>query len=319
MNAAQLALWQKIEAFQVNQPGTRFTFEDRLARENRWTPAFARRVVGEYKRFLLLAMVAEHPVTPSDEVDQAWHLHMVYTRSYWEDLCGKVLPRPLHHGPTRGGHSETIKFTNLYELTLDSYRRVFGETPPEDVWPATRVRFGRAPNFQRVNTAENWVIPRPRLTPARLVAISLVTLSLAGAGMALGSGTLGQQGTSPVLIGVGIVVLFATLGGAAFMSYRAAKKAAARRDSARPADGTSGCSHGFFPIWMGGGGGSGDKGHKGEPGNQDGPDGPESGGNASGNDAGGNDSGGSDGGGGSDSGGSGCGGGGCGGGGCGGS
>ncbi|MEK6230809.1 MAG: hypothetical protein N2A42_03075 [Luteolibacter sp.] len=33
----------------------------------------------EYKRFVALAMLAGHPVTPSEEVDQAWHLHLVYT------------------------------------------------------------------------------------------------------------------------------------------------------------------------------------------------------------------------------------------------
>jgi hypothetical protein len=252
MNAAQLALWRKIEAFQVNQPGTRFTFEDRLARENRWTPEFARRVVGEYKRFLLLAMLAEHPVTPSDEVDQAWHLHMVYTRSYWEELCGGVLPRPLHHGPTRGGRAEDTKFTNLYERTLATYRAVFGQEAPADIWPVTATRFGRAPSFQRINTSENWIVPKPRLTPGRVVGAgaALVAVGMAGCGVALGSGggILGA-GTSANALTIGLiaVAVVVTLGLVLSGLRRASRSGSAGRSNR--ADASSGCSPGFV-WWM---------------------------------------------------------------------
>ena len=61
------------------------------------------RVIEEYRKFLYLLASAGHPVTPSDQVDQAWHLHLTYTRSYWEDLCEKTIGKPLHHGPTKGG------------------------------------------------------------------------------------------------------------------------------------------------------------------------------------------------------------------------
>lgn len=253
MNAAQRELWRKIEAFQVNQPGTRFTFEDRLARENRWTPEFARRVVGEYKRFLLLAMVAEHPVTPSDEVDQAWHLHMVYTESYWEDLCGRVLGRPLHHGPTRGGKIESIKYHNLYELTLDSYRRVFGHDAPEDVWPATRTRFGRAPNFQRVNTAENWVVPKLRLTPGRVMGAgaTLVAASLTGCGVFVAAGST-QPGTSlaPLLLIPGLLGMIGLVVWVLARSVKAGMSEADRMHRPVRRDSTSGCTSAGNPMFM---------------------------------------------------------------------
>ena len=59
----------------------------RLASENGWSREYAVRVMQEYRRFAFLAVAAGHPVSPSDAVDQAWHLHLVYTRSYWDEFC----------------------------------------------------------------------------------------------------------------------------------------------------------------------------------------------------------------------------------------
>jgi hypothetical protein len=79
-------------------------------------------------------MRAGHKVSPSPAVDAAWHEHLCHTRSYWDDLCGRVLGRPLHHEPSRGGAEEAAKHAAMYAQTLASYRRWFGE-PPADVWP----------------------------------------------------------------------------------------------------------------------------------------------------------------------------------------
>ncbi|HSU15174.1 hypothetical protein [Longimicrobium sp.] len=125
----------RLQAFSPDEPGVAFSFSARLARENGWTPEHARRVTREYLRFVYLAMTAGHPVTPSAKVDEAWHLHLTYTRSYWEEMCGRVLGRPLHHEPTRGGTAEDAKFEDQYARTLASYRAAFGHEPPFDIWP----------------------------------------------------------------------------------------------------------------------------------------------------------------------------------------
>lgn len=78
------SLREKIESFQLDEPGAALPFTSRLAREQGWNHAFAGRVVAEYLRFIHLAMTAGHPVTPSEATDQAWHLYLIYTRSYWE-------------------------------------------------------------------------------------------------------------------------------------------------------------------------------------------------------------------------------------------
>lgn len=164
MNDQMLALWTKLQAFEIDgDGGAEFSFERRLARENGWTSAYTRRVVAEYRKFLLLARCAGHPITPSDQVDQAWHLHLTYTRSYWDRLCAQVLERPLHHEPTKGGSREDAKFEDWYARTLESYRQIFGEEPPHDIWPEGADRFDPDLRFKRIDSASNYILPKRRV------------------------------------------------------------------------------------------------------------------------------------------------------------
>ena len=157
MSAEAQELWQRLQAYQLDQAGASLPFSARLARENGWTLRFTIRVVQEYKKFLLLACCAGHPVTPSVEVDQAWHLHLVYTHSYWKELCAKVLGKEVHHGPTPGGQEAQDGYRNLYEETKASYERLFGVAPPVDIWPSTEQRFGSF-KLQWVDRARFWVL-----------------------------------------------------------------------------------------------------------------------------------------------------------------
>jgi hypothetical protein len=172
----------RIQAFSPDEPGIVFPFSARLARENGWTRPFAERVVEEYRRFLYLAMTAGHPVTPSVQVDQAWHQHLTYTRSYWDELCGRVLGRPLHHEPTKGGSAEGDKFVDWYARTLDSYRAAFAAEPLRDIWPAPAERFAGEARIVQVSAATHWVIRKPRL-PRGIAgaAAAFVALLLAAA------------------------------------------------------------------------------------------------------------------------------------------
>lgn len=128
-------LWINLRAFEIDESGG---FQERLAREQGWTSEYAGRVIDEYRRFLFLCCRAGHEVTPSTAVDEAWHLHLIYTRSYWVRLCAGVLPRPLHHDPGRGIPADESRFRDQYRRTLESYRHWFGE-PPADIWRTTPV------------------------------------------------------------------------------------------------------------------------------------------------------------------------------------
>lgn len=179
MNVQQAELYQRIQAFSLDNPDASLSFSKRLARDNAWTAQYSQRVIEEYKKFVFLAVVAGHPVTPSDQVDQVWHLHLLYTHSYWGEFCPNVLQMPLHHGPTRGGKREHDKFNDWYSKTLASYESFFGQTPPADIWPPAHIRFGRDVHFVRVNTQQTWLIPklRPVLLPKlRLEQPAIVTL-----------------------------------------------------------------------------------------------------------------------------------------------
>lgn len=180
MNASQMNLWSRIDSYEFDAVDVALPFSARLARDNNWSVDFAERAIEEYKKFAFLAMTAGHPVTPSDEVDQVWHLHLLYTRSYWEDFT-RILGKPLHHGPTLGGVNEGCKFHAWYENTLCSYSKVFAVAPPADIWPEPASRFGDAMQFRRINTRTSWVIPKPKLSaPLILTAIVTPLVLLAG-------------------------------------------------------------------------------------------------------------------------------------------
>lgn len=174
-------LYEKLTQMRIEPDGAALTFPARLARENGWSVAYVQRVVGEYGRFLYLAAKAGHSVTPSDEVDQAWHLHLAYTRHYWGVLCGEILGTPLHHGPTAGGAVEGQRYRAQYRDTLASYRLHFGEDAPSDIWPDEAQRFGA--RFTRVESGRNWVFPKS-LGYAALAAPLLASCVALGAASA---------------------------------------------------------------------------------------------------------------------------------------
>lgn len=180
MDEKRRDLYQRIMQFEFDDGPVDLSFAQRLAFENAWSIAFSERVVHEYQRFIFLLASADRPVTPSDQVDQAWHLHLTYTRSYWERLCQDVIGRPLHHTPTRGGSAELHKFDVWYRRALASYRAIFAEPPPSDIWPEPAIRFGDDFYFKRVNTRRHWAIRKPRIIPGSrttrfLVAAGVLT------------------------------------------------------------------------------------------------------------------------------------------------
>ncbi|WP_199236273.1 hypothetical protein [Chitinophaga sp. S165] len=150
MTLEEKNLWNKIEAFELDKDNYALKFSDRLARENGWSQDFTLKVIREYKRFIFLCVVCTEGVTPSDAVDQAWHLHLTYTKSYWRDFCRDTLGKEVHHNPTEGGVAEDQKFEKYYDRTHVLYREKFGEEPPADVWLDSDTRFSDI-DFVRVN------------------------------------------------------------------------------------------------------------------------------------------------------------------------
>lgn len=233
-------LWSRIEAFELDEAGAAFNFSARLRRENRWSVAFTRRALAEYRRFLYLACVSPRPVTPSEAVDQAWHLHLVYTRSYWEDLCAGVLGRPLHHGPTRGGAAENEKFDAAYRRTLALYREEFGEEPPADVWPPPAIRFRPAGRWRWVDVETVWILPRPSLR--RGLAAAATGIGLPAALIFLTQGAALANGRIETAVAIGAGALVALSVAVAVVAARARAMASGQATRRSRDTGSGGCS-----------------------------------------------------------------------------
>ncbi|MCF6311177.1 MAG: hypothetical protein L3J39_01880 [Verrucomicrobiales bacterium] len=179
MTEQQRVLYERIVNFVIDDEGSALSFADRLASENGWTAEFAQRAILEYKKFIFLAMEAGHAVTPSDEVDQVWHLHLTYSKSYWDRFCNEVLQRPLHHCPTTGGGTEQEKFRQQYQATLDSYKKFFGKAPAKDLWPKVALRFRYGLDFVRVNSRRMWIISKRQVYwKAALVLSAMLFLAI---------------------------------------------------------------------------------------------------------------------------------------------
>ena len=150
-------VWLRIRGLELDDGISQLTFSKKLARENRWAHWFALEVIDEYKKFLYLMAQAGHPVTPSIQVDRAWHLHLIYTRLYWDDFA-KDMPFEPHHDPSKGGMAENDKFTDWYSNTLKSYQRIFGMDPPVNIWPDQRERFRENQSWQWLDMSQHIIL-----------------------------------------------------------------------------------------------------------------------------------------------------------------
>jgi hypothetical protein len=157
------------------------SFLPRLLRETGWTTEQCDRTLQEYRRFLFLHRTTHHTVIPSQMVDKVWHLHLLYTRSYWEDLCHNILKTPLHHQPGSASGDQRHFFHGNYEATLKSYETIFHHAPPADIWPEPSLQFAYPkPTTHRLFPK----LPLPRFPQIHLQwfhygAIALITYTTA--------------------------------------------------------------------------------------------------------------------------------------------
>ena len=237
MNLRELTTWQRLCELDFDASDSALPFSARLARDNGWSVAFAGQAIEEYRRFCFLAVHAGHPVTPS-EIDQVWHLHLLYSRHYWEALCRDALEMPLHHGPTQGGFVEGRKYHAWYEDTLASYRRFFGE-PPKDLWPSSSdERFDGRNDFILVNRRDVVALDRVLLrrgTIASLLGGGVLVMAHALAQVDDAAAPGASVGIWLVLVAVLLTVAFVV---AASRRTRARKR---RKGDAAAAVGGAGC------------------------------------------------------------------------------
>lgn len=176
MNNEEKLLWEKIRSFALDEDDCALKFSKRLARENVWSHEYALRAIEEYRKFIFLCCTSVKGVTPSDQVDQVWHLHLTYTKSYWNELCRDTLGRDIHHNPTKGGAKEGEKFDDFYKSTLHQYKLTFGHIAPSEFWPDSKERFDDI-DFRRVNLRKYFLIPGLRTVRMSMLTVPLIILA----------------------------------------------------------------------------------------------------------------------------------------------
>ena len=111
-------------------------------------------------------MTTEQPISPATVIDRVWHQHILYTQSYWNDFCGQLLGRQIHHTPGLGGEAEGRKYYQQCANAIARYQQYFG-TPPADIWNPPQFTVETL-DYQWVNRAQNWVIRKPIQLQRRL-------------------------------------------------------------------------------------------------------------------------------------------------------
>ncbi len=194
MDSVQQQLWQRLRSHPLLLENDTQGFVAKLAAEQGWSTAEAAAAIEEYRRYCFLAASGDSTVTPSVAVDQVWHLHLTYSRDYWNTYCPQVLGLSLHHAPSRGGTDQLRLYQQQYAETLAAYEEHFG-TPPARWWPSTVRQFHRSARWRWIDQSRYWLLPRPRWPGWRIpLATGLLALCFPILALALPSNPLDWRG-----------------------------------------------------------------------------------------------------------------------------
>ncbi len=134
-------------------------FLNKLKLENSWDSTFTEGAVIDYRRFLYLVVLKKHGIIetrnatmiPSYAVDQVFHQHILYTKSY-QALCND-LGYFIHHQP----NEDENDLREEYAATLEAYQREFNELTL--FWPNVETQFQENTNIW-VNTTRHNIVSK---------------------------------------------------------------------------------------------------------------------------------------------------------------
>ena len=101
----------------------------RITKVHGYTQDKAEMLFREAKRLLYLYAVTRKPVSPSLDVDDAWHEMLMFTKFYkgFCDFIGVFVHHDPSPGPPDGGKT--------YASTKELYEKTFGIKPDPEFWP----------------------------------------------------------------------------------------------------------------------------------------------------------------------------------------
>ena len=109
----------------------------KMAEKSMWSLKSAKAASEQYKRFLFLQYQygKHYSLAPSQEMDEFWHQHILFTQQYQND-CQRIFGHYFHHSPTLKSASSTVHATmhKNFETTQVLYYREFGEYINEIRW-----------------------------------------------------------------------------------------------------------------------------------------------------------------------------------------
>ncbi len=94
----------------------------------RWSPDLVAVCQLLYKRFLwLLVKFPDELLTPTCDIDEFWHNHILHTKRYIAD-CNALLGHYIHHQPSDPGDiKESIIVKKQFQRTQELYAQEYGE------------------------------------------------------------------------------------------------------------------------------------------------------------------------------------------------
>jgi hypothetical protein len=108
---------------------------ERLLRDASMPLSWVDEAIFEFRRYLgLSAVVPERVMMFSKQVDEVWHVCLLFSRLYaaW---CDAAFGRFVHHEPARGPDPDRQASWRIFE---ESYERLYG--PPGRLWQMARPR-----------------------------------------------------------------------------------------------------------------------------------------------------------------------------------
>jgi hypothetical protein len=171
-------LWDRISRYDLEGIAGAVSFSSRLAQANSWSNNYAKDVIQEYKKFIYLCCLNDKNLSPSDAVDQAWHLHLLYSKEYWNKFCPDVLEQELHHRPSQGGDKEVSYHQQGYEKLQKLYFEEFKMMPSKEVWPEYASMFSDEIHMARINIRDYWFFLLPKARVPQFIIFLFVMLFL---------------------------------------------------------------------------------------------------------------------------------------------
>jgi len=100
----------------------------RVQKEKGWSPRMAEVAAKFYRNFLILCKKHEDVAfSPTQQIDEIWHAHILYTKEYHE-MSEKVFGKYLHHQPFHEEDSkENSQEENHIQLLQRFHQEEFGE------------------------------------------------------------------------------------------------------------------------------------------------------------------------------------------------